>query len=86
MSKLKTLLGLLIEGNPLPENYLDHPNLGMDCMTNAHRNGSILKISLPSTPSVRPLCWWEATKAAQTSARLAPQHAEPADRLERERL
>ena len=25
MSKLKTLLGLLIEGKPLPANYLDHP-------------------------------------------------------------
>ena len=28
MSKLKTLLGLLIEGKPLPANYLDHPLKG----------------------------------------------------------
>ncbi len=28
MSKLKTLLGLLIEGNPLPASYLDHPLKG----------------------------------------------------------
>lgn len=28
MDKLKTLLGLLIEGVPLPEQYLDHPLKG----------------------------------------------------------
>ena len=28
MSKLKTLLGLLIEGKTLPANYLDHPLKG----------------------------------------------------------
>lgn len=28
MSKLKTLLGLLIEGEPLPASYLDHPLKG----------------------------------------------------------
>jgi mRNA interferase YafQ len=28
MSKLKTLLGLLIEGAPLPATYLDHPLQG----------------------------------------------------------
>ena len=29
MSMLKTLLGLLIEGNLLPANYLDHPLKGI---------------------------------------------------------
>ena len=28
MEKLKTLLGLLIEGKPLPASYLDHPLKG----------------------------------------------------------
>jgi mRNA interferase YafQ len=28
MEKLKTLLSLLIEGNPLPASYLDHPMKG----------------------------------------------------------
>lgn len=28
MDKLKTLLSLLIEGKPLPANYLDHPLKG----------------------------------------------------------
>ena len=28
MAKLKTLLGLLIEANPLPATYLDHPLKG----------------------------------------------------------
>ena len=28
LSKLKTLLGLLIEGEPLPATYLDHPLKG----------------------------------------------------------
>ncbi|MCW5221080.1 type II toxin-antitoxin system YafQ family toxin [Verminephrobacter aporrectodeae] len=28
MGKLKTLLGLLIEGKPLPASYLDHPLKG----------------------------------------------------------
>lgn len=29
MDKLKTLLGLLINGNPLPTVYLDHPLKGV---------------------------------------------------------
>ena len=50
MSKLKTLLGLLIEGEPLPANYLDHPLKGdwKGCRDCHIRSDLVLIYSLPT--------------------------------------